>query len=579
MEDENFSEQWEYKEDYRKCERVEAPLTTVKQSLGDFDADKEWSRSHEDAYKRFLNITAYKQFTEEESLLLIGRTGTGKTAILNCYMYGIQKGSLCNSNIRNVIKLDFKQYIMQVAKYGEVNSLTHIQNEIENNIEMIINLAVMHQIVKSNIKGEDDNYKILQKYVKSKQLNSNINLLDQCISEIGAIYADRDAGKVLSTVSVLGKFTQKYVTPDYIQTLDALHAYLTDNEFLVLIDSMDTYDIREASVVLVVKALIETCFRYYNNNSKYHIQLKMALPAEIYSHIVSSLPEKHQSNTTAIEWKYRDLVKMIALRVLYYSKTHSDSIFHRTADKFFYDDFYDNYEKAKEYLNTFLPEVCPANISLSFDTIAYCIRHTQKKPRQLMKIFNMFIYAIEKKEDLNYFITYNRKLSYYIHMVQEDMIKDALSMYNAYTDDKIIDICDIVISNRKMIIERRELYQYIKNAAGIYKQSSNYLDEKDVLRILVESGLLGKFKREDFINPDSELFKNSSTIKIMTTLFEYQIKGKLYFAPDDIFIIHPMCYEYFTNYIDYNALVYPAPVDDEDDIIVSILAHNGEALL
>lgn len=55
-----------YESDFRKCERVEAPLTSITQYLGDFDADKEWTRSNEDAYKRFLTIAAYKQFLIDE---------------------------------------------------------------------------------------------------------------------------------------------------------------------------------------------------------------------------------------------------------------------------------------------------------------------------------------------------------------------------------------------------------------------------------------------------------------------------------------------------------------------------------
>lgn len=563
-----------YEIDFRKCERVEPPLTRIKQYLGDFDADKEWDRNNEDAYKRFLNINAYKQFLEDESLLLIGRTGTGKTAILNCYMYDIVNEQVKDTCIKNVIKLEFKQYIMQLAKYGQVSNLTYVQNEIENNIEIIINLAVMQDIVNRQDKKGSSDYETIFKYIKAQNLNSNINLLERCIDEIGNIFTESIAGKFITAAGVLGKFAQKYKTPDYEKTINALHSYLENNDYLVLIDSMDTYDIRELSVVLVVKALIETCFRYYNKNSKYHIQLKVALPAEIYTHIVSSLPEKHQSNTIAIEWKYRDLVKMIALRVLYYSNKEEESVFRGISNGYTFDDFYNDYEKAKEYLTIFLPKTCPANISLCFDTIAYFIRHTQKKPRQLMKIFNMFIKIIEEKHNLKYFYENDKKISNYIHMVQEDMIKDALNMYNAYTNDKVLDICDIVISNRKMMLDNVELLKCIKAASKIYRKDDNYLDDKDILRILVESGMLGKYKREDLIPPNSDTFKNEKTIKIITTLFEYQIKGQLFFAPDDQYIIHPMCYEYFTNWIDYNALVYPAPIDDEDDIIVEILQMN-----
>lgn len=53
--------------------------------------------------------------------------------------------------------------------------------------------------------------------------------------------------------------------------------------------------------------------------------------------------------------------------------------------------------------------------------------------------------------------------------------------------------------------------------------------------------------------------------------FEYQIKDTLSFGRKDIYVLHPMCYEYFANEIDYNALVYPTPADDAGDNVIDKL--------
>ncbi len=566
-------EDLKYIPDYKQCKRITPPLTHIKQYLGSFDAEKEWKDNNAEAYKRFLNIGAYKVFTEEESLLLIGRTGTGKTAILNCYMYDVLNERLHNSKLKYAIKLDLKSYIMELAKYGEISDKTFIQNEIERNIEIIVNLAVMQEIVKKGINKNEKDFESIRKYVNSQSFSSNF--IEQCTNEIGNIYSDNEVGRIIGTIGVLTKFAQKYVSVDYQKAVDSLHRILKNGDFLVLIDSMDTYDIREVSVVYIVKALIETCFRFYNYNSEWHIQLKIAMLAEIYSHIVSTLPEKHQANTVAIEWKYRELVKMIALRVLYYCNSAND-VFAELKDRYTYKDFYDNYQNAKDFLTIILPQNCPASKSMQFDTIAYCIRHTQKKPRQLMKIFHMFMSVIIKSNDLSYFYHNVNKITTRIHMVQEDMIKDAISMYNLYTDNEIINICNCVLSNRRVDMSKKEFTDCIKTAAKIYKKSENYLDEEDILRILVESGLVGKYDREDLIEKGNDVFQNNNVIKIVTTLFEYQIKGNIYFASNDKVIIHPMCYEYFTNIIDYNALIYPAPIDDDDDVIMPFIEDDPD---
>lgn len=567
-----------YKPNFGKAVSVEAPLNAVRQYLGDFDANKEWNRNRPgeqyDANIKFLIIDAYKRFIEEDSLILVGRTGTGKTAILNRYMYDVLNGKI--KNIKSVLKLDLKQYIMQLAKYGEVNGrASFAQNEIENNIEMIVNLAIMQNIVKYHNHSTDQIEK-MAKYLNSEKITRNTNLLSQYINELGKIFEESNFGKIISTVGVLAKFAQKYQTAEYEEAVEALHVYLDMNsDFLVLIDSMDEYD-RDTSSVLVVKALIESCYKFYNENINCHIQLKIALPAEIYSDIVVSLPEKHQSNTIFIEWKYRDLVKMIAIRTLYYGNHSENSQISKLSNGYVYSDFYEDYEKSKEYLNTFLPLQIPTNLSMCFDSIAYCIRHTQKKPRQAMRVFNAIIDVIERKADPKYFYSHSSELSHCVHMVQNDMLKDALSMYKTQTDNSIFAICDKVLMNREAVIDSKKMMDYIKEASSIYRKIN--LSDSEVLAILVESGILGKRKVEEYIEPNNNFFKNDKTIKIIKTLFEYQIKDRLRFARGDKYVIHPMCYEHFTNLVDRNAMIYPEPIDDDEDVMNDWLRDKTEII-
>ena len=90
MKDDN-SLRKQYKSDFRDAKRIIAPLTAVEHRLGSFDAIKEW-QNQEEACAKFLNTRAYKRFIKDEYIVLIGRTGTGKTSILKKLQYDIENG-------------------------------------------------------------------------------------------------------------------------------------------------------------------------------------------------------------------------------------------------------------------------------------------------------------------------------------------------------------------------------------------------------------------------------------------------------------------------------------------------------
>ena len=92
------------------------------------------------------------------------------------------------------------------------------------------------------------------------------------------------------------------------------------------------------------------------------------------------------------------------------------------------------------------------------------------------------------------------------------------------------------------------------------------MDAEKCFEILKESGMIGKIYSERYIDKNNSYFENDRIIRIIVSLFEYQVKEKLVFDNSDFCVLHPMCYEYFENSIDFNTLVYPYPVGDDEDL-------------
>ena len=74
----------EHKDNLAQMTNVDAVYCDPKLYLGSIDADKEWNDNVEAAQRKFLHTKSYHDFLSDDALILLGRTGTGKTAILRC---------------------------------------------------------------------------------------------------------------------------------------------------------------------------------------------------------------------------------------------------------------------------------------------------------------------------------------------------------------------------------------------------------------------------------------------------------------------------------------------------------------
>ena len=124
-----------YEPNYHYCTRTYGSNTSVEHRLGSFDAQKEWKKEKE-ACAKFLNTKAYKSFIKDDYVILIGRTGTGKTSILKRLQYDIESGT--NKDYKYVIPINFKPYLgsaekalrQQKTTIYQISSIIHPQDMV-----------------------------------------------------------------------------------------------------------------------------------------------------------------------------------------------------------------------------------------------------------------------------------------------------------------------------------------------------------------------------------------------------------------------------------------------------------------
>lgn len=567
----------EFKDITTQMKNVDGLLRNVKLYLGKVDAAKEWNDNPEEAYRRFLHTQSYCDFIDEDSLILLGRTGTGKTSILRCICQNVNQKKIDSYNM--AIMAHFGEMLENLVNTVDDFNSTVINSQLVEIISIYINCFVMKALIKQReFSGASS---AMYNYIKknnlydlgdAKYLYSGINKIQAMVKASGNLpgKAGEVANGVTTIMNIINAFLQNGYEEAYCEMVNALK----DKKVLVLIDNLNEYDLRDARVVLSVKALIATCFQYYNNSASNHIYVKIALPSEIHTHLIEQLPGKQQGNTVVIQWKNNDLIKMIAIRLLECCKNDKKGLL-RLEGEYQYQDFYDDNPNstlnAKKMLHEFLPISCPTSLEFSFDTLAYCIKHTLKKPRELMTIFNYFLAKIYEERDFKFFIHNPNEIRNIIHSTQEDAISSAISMYTE-TYKEIKDACEVVLQNRKYYFQGRELNDKLKEAM-INREG---YDDSDIKRILLESGLVGKINEISYLyvkeDEDSKNRKPTihNSIRIIKAKFEYQVKGRLSLNRNDFYVIHPMCYEHFECKVGRQTLVYPVEFDDDVEIMKSV---------
>lgn len=544
-----------YREDFRQCKQVFPPINAIEEYLGELDADIEWGNDKDGAIKRFLDTEAYQKFSSDKYIVLIGRTGTGKSSILNRFSYAVKSGEI--KKYQTVINIRFEQLFATLTMF-HVEHETAIHYLLRDFIDIIVKLFIVQELVRGADGTQESGE--LSNFLEDRAITDGTDIIGRMCGELHNIHRTNSQMDA-AIMEVKNMYSFKEIAPVQKEFLSALK----DKNIVVLADSMDYYDVGRKKEIMIVKALVEKAFEYCNSFSENHILMKIAIPSEIYTHVIVGVADKKQNKVIAIEWRYKDIIRMLAIKIFYFFRHSEYEFAYEFLEKYKLTDFYD-YNKALDFLHLMLPQNCCASIPLCFETLPYCIRHTQKKPRQIIKIFNSFIDKICSEKDFRFFHRNSDTICDFIHKTQGDIIKDALNMYNNSAGGKILPIVTSVLKNKRNFMTEREFKNALKDGASVF--GPEQMNESDVEQILIESGMVGQVYQEGFVERGNDLFQNNHVLKVCIAAFEYQIKDTLSFGRNDIYVLHPMCYEYFANIIDYNALVYPTPADDADDNVI-----------
>ena len=578
--------------------------------LGDVSGKIEWTQQPDKARDTFIHLSSYEHFIDENQLLLLGRTGSGKSAIIYSLKNDINEGIV--NRYSDAIQIDEKDFCEKLAEmcYDIDINRFDATNKVTSAVVMSIYTQVMLYCCETFKDSRSQlrhitKYLLANKFITAKAENLS-EILDKLSSDdyekhIEDIYRNNIIGTVFNVARLLSRTCDIIKENDdnsgsmneYNRALKELTEFLTRNGkvVLVLLDSFDEYKINDKAFVIAIKSLILACFRIFCDSMQNHIYFKMALASEVYTRVLTHLPAQNQTNTVAILWSYKELIKCMALRFV--SWYHDPKAQHK--DKCCLFRFLSNYkvadlknsktayETAEEIFLNILPKICKTNSEYKYSSLAFISRHTMKKPREIMQIFNAILDRIVHENDSRYFLQDNNnlKLKDVVHSLQNDFIEQTLSIYRIFIPNIGHYINDLLYGrNFVFYLTDNDFVGKLKEVNGhIQSESSEneylyYWKERDIVSIVFETGLLGKVSRVRTIDATNiEQFGYDGQIKIIDALFEYQFKGRIQKNNEIQYVIHPMCYEHYNCNVGTRSMVNTDSFDTTE-LLSSILSQE-----
>ncbi|MFA6186000.1 MAG: hypothetical protein WC770_02145 [Phycisphaerae bacterium] len=538
--------------------------------LGEEDAKDEWNEENK-AANLFLHTSSYKNFIQPNSIFLFGRRGTGKTAMMRMLKHEV--------NAKN------SKYYSYVYIIGEENAYhnlaTHIRSSPYANLPepelvyqltskwlWIIMIGAMTSVVKAkhNLKDIDIKNDILsiKKYLNacapdSAHVISSNHEMSPVAMALGVVIDELNAVDYSSTKfgAAILKITKRLFSPAYTEACQALARVIKSSEklCLVMIDSIELYDLKDKIVQAVITALMEAARKVYGYRNNDGVIVKVAFPTEIYPRLSTLNQEKTEGKNLFILWQYRDLVSLLGKRYMQLIEGKNVSL----ADL----ESMDDHNKARGYLYKHLSPKIRTTTNIEFDTIAYIIRHTHKKPRQVILLLNIILTVAEKLGERIENIS-SQMVKHGIHARLDMLVNGTLDTYRMICP-RLDELVKRGLTDAPSEFDYSRLDQQMKELHSLRRQIG--IGSEDIKRLFLESGVIGiKRERHNFPNDNKIL---------LAGLFEYQVKGTLFLTNKSICVIHPMFYQELHTDIDRDTFVYPMPAEEEEK---EMLAEMGITL-
>ncbi len=536
------------------------PATAGAAHLFEIGARDAWEEGDK-VLKFFVHTPHFEQLSQPDCCFVFGRKGAGKSAL------AIASQHLSDWKFRHVIPGEQHEY---GAYLGLVKGLEARQNaglgiDIRQFVELlwsyVVRVLVLQVLLEQATLRDDEDQEALaaiEEYLGNHGLrDKRIGLLLYHL-HTRAIQQVPDGAKDGSPA--LGFLLERLHDRHLDSCLAHARKLLRAGPLLIVIDSLESYEIHNPATKQALCGIIAALMAFAREKPLPGVGIRLLLPAEIHHELIDANPAKFYGKSLFLQWSAGDLFLFLATRYLALLAEHELIPQAKATElqEFLSQTDRDHSGKVLRrefwYRHRFLPERIENALGMEEDTLAFLLRHTQRRPRQLIILFNSVIAEAVRRDELP--CISRRSVVEGVHRPNtlSLLLEDTLSPFASQVDALVVR-ARAAFAQRSRVMTGQSLKHFAKAINDLY--GLVYLSNEDALSFLLRAGVIGWIP-----NLPEERGKRRG---YCIAQFEYLMRDRIPLRNDGYYFVHPILGDSFDMLRNEEfGVVYPKPMDDSE---------------
>lgn len=489
----------------RKVSRIAKKTNTP---FGQADCESELKMLKSDYSQLYFDETPFNSAAiEPETYLIIGRRGSGKTALSQYFSF--------QELIKDPIYIDvdepavYQQVLSDIASHASESREIAIPR-LKKVWEYVI-WCVIFEHTRSHSPLID---KACDETCETGRVAHLINsIIDRLLVSLKEI----DDKKIDARI-------QQLLSDDRLKAARSEVLKIADERpIIIAIDTLEKYDVGNASLMNAMAALIQ-CGADFNIDFRDHdIHLKIFMSGEVFPYLQEEViqnPLKSIKDPVYLLWRPKDLLRLISWRFFNYLN-ENNALRHESNADIRWDNYYEVLEKM--WTPYFGRSITNAR-GHKEHTFPYVLRHTQMRPRQLILLCNAIAKRSQKNRRFPDFSEDDIRLG--VRDAESSLASEILNSFSSVYEN-VSTIVDALMK-MPMLFTGNELDKRASQSASEWPNGS--YSPARFRRLVAELGIVGRVRR------------HNSDAGYIDADFEYSIRERLPLTHRDECVVHPMFY-------------------------------------
>jgi hypothetical protein len=323
------------------------------------------------------------------------------------------------------------------------------------------------------------------------------------------------------------------------------------NDILVVIDTIEDYRVRDQNVDQALAGLLTAVAAFGGAKPHSRFHLKCFFPAEIYPYITTARAvnlRKVDQRLKNLRWTSRQLLVMLCRRLATWLESHVPERFGGISDRI----DWNNHSIVRERVwNKVFPPYLINRRGITEDSFWYIARHTHLHPGQLIWMCNRIAQIAKDNGHFPPAIQPSDILRG-VRSIETEIANSIMSPYGAIYPD-VQKVIVAAFRQAPMVMPVSDALKLYRKAAQVWPKEYFPLDDWTLIQWAAEVGVIGKVKR--------------TTAQYYIAQFRYHIDSELILEKDDTCALHPAFYHLLEASGDPkdHRTVCPVVVADDDD--------------